>query len=238
MADIVTANIYGDSIMRGTVLEAGMRYKATIGGMLQQLAARFGIQFCNRAHFGITIEKGQQLLQKDLQHGKLCDFAVVEFGGNDCSYAWDEVAAAPEKEHKPFTDIETFTKTYIQMVTDLKGAGVTPVLMTLPPVDAEKHLDFIGNTPEKRQNILHWLGDAYMIYRFHELYSRAVMQVAEVTNSILVDVRHRFLDKHNMRQLVCDDGVHPNGEGYAIVLEAFDDFIAQHRKNPAQMVFN
>lgn len=233
----VKANIYGDSIMRGTVMERGNRYRATISQMLQQLAGQFGIQFQNRAHFGITVEKGSQLLQKDLQRGNLCDFAVVEFGGNDCSFAWDEVAAAPEKEHLPFTDIDTFRSTYMGMVERLKDAGVTPVLMTLPPLDAERHLDFIGDTPEKRRNILQWLGDTQMIYRFHELYSRTVEQIALLTNSILVDVRNRFLDKHNLKELLCEDGVHPSPAGYAIVLQAFDDFIAQHRRNPGQMVF-
>ncbi|MDL2218721.1 SGNH/GDSL hydrolase family protein [Ruminococcaceae bacterium OttesenSCG-928-O06] len=229
--------LYGDSLMRGTVIEKGERYRSVIGEMLERLGQCFGLCFTSRAHFGSTIEKGWQNLQKDLARGLSCDFAVVEFGGNDCSFDWQAVAEDPAGEHPPFTTPERFEALLGEMATRLQQADVTPVLMTLPPIDATRHLQFIGKTEEGRRNILQWLGDVQMIYRFHELYSNIVAGVAKKTGSILVDVRRRFLDRHDYTALVGSDGVHLTREGYALVCQAFADFVAARRQAPATKVF-
>jgi len=236
MNEKIQAVIYGDSLMRATVIDDTMRYHSTIGMWLARLS-RFGIEFKNRAHFGVTIEKGKTLLQKDLLKGAEYDYAVLEYGGNDCSFAWEEVATDPAADHQPFTTPERFRDICTEMVGTLKDAEITPVLVTLPPLDAERHLEFIGKTEQGRSNILKWLGDAQMIYRFHEMYSNIIEKVAKQTGSILVDVRHRFLSKHNLRDLVGLDGVHLSPAGYWVYQQAFADFIKVHRKNPSRLVF-
>lgn len=229
MAESSVVSIYGDSIMRGTVIDESSRYHSTIGGWLRHLGDSFGLTFTNRAHFGITVQKGQQLLERDLKKGLDSDYVLLEFGGNDCSFNWEEVAADPTQDHQPATDPGEFGQRLMVMALQVKQSGATPVLMTLPPLDAERHLDFISREGG-RDGILAWLGDVHMIYRFHELYSNAICQVAEVTRSLLVDVRSAFLDKHNLRQLVGDDGVHPSPQGYQLICRVFDDFITQRRK--------
>ena len=224
-------NIYGDSIMRGTVIDENKRYHSTIGGLLDWLNGCFGLIFKNKARFGITIDKGERILKNDLESGLDCDFALVEFGGNDCSFLWQEVGADPARDHQPFTRLDAFEETCLEMVTSIQRAGAEPVLMTLPPLDAEKHLAFIsGEEDKKRRNILQWLGDVQMIYRFHELYSGTIVKIADRTGALLVDVRSRFLDKHNLRDLVGADGVHPTAKGYQLICDAFADFIAARRK--------
>ncbi len=227
----VAINIYGDSLMRGTVIDENRRYHSTIGGLLDRLAGCFGLAFKNKARFGITIGKGERILKSDLETGLGCDFALVEFGGNDCSFLWQEVGENPERDHQPFTRLEAFEETCHEMVDAIRCAGAQPVLMTLPPLDAEKHLSFIsGGGETKRRNILRWLGDVQMIYRFHELYSNAVVKIAKRTGALLVDVRSRFLDKHSLREWVGADGVHPTPRGYQLICETFADFIAARRK--------
>ncbi|MDL2214511.1 SGNH/GDSL hydrolase family protein [Clostridia bacterium OttesenSCG-928-O13] len=221
--------IYGDSIMRGTVIDEQQRYHSTISGFLERLANQFSIRFVNRSHFGITVEKGKQILQKDINKGLACDFALLEFGGNDCSYAWDEVGKTPTADHRPATEPDVFARELQAMAQMLQNENIEPVLMTLPPVDAQKHLDFIGQPPNNKKGILSWLGDAQMIYRFHELYSTAIRHVAAATNSLLVDVRAAFLDKHNINELVGPDGVHPSAQGYALICEEFTKYIARRR---------
>ncbi|MGD9560351.1 MAG: SGNH/GDSL hydrolase family protein [Oscillospiraceae bacterium] len=237
MAEKVKAFIYGDSIMRGTVVDESLRYHSIVGGILARLAAMFGIEFKNRAHFGLTIEKGKRLLEKDMARGLKGDYAVVEYGGNDCSYNWDAVAADPTIDHRPFTEPERFQAVCVEMVEHLREEAVTPVLVTLPPLDAERHLHFIGKNEQGRQNILQWLGDVHMIYRFHEMYSRIVEKVAKQTNSILVDVRSRFLDKHNLRELLGLDGIHLSPAGYGLYQQVFADFIVARRRDPSRLVF-
>ena len=123
------------------------------------------------------------------------------------------------------------------MVQRIKQFEITPVLVTMPPLHAERHLDFVGKNEEGRQNILRFLGDAGMIYRFHEMYSNAVAQCAEKTNCILMDVRKRFLDKRNFQDLIGLDGVHLSQQGYRLYTQAFAEFIEERKKNPSQRVF-
>lgn len=237
MSEKIKVNIYGDSIMRATVLDDTNRYRATVAGILEELDDSYQIDFKNRAHFGITCTRGADLLERDLQKGLDCEYAVVEFGGNDCSFTWDEVAKDPDFDHQPNTAVEDYKNTLTAMVGKLRDAGATPILMTLPPVDADRHLHFIGKDDTGRRNILQWLGDAHMIYRFHELYSRTVEQVARATGAILVDVRGRFLDKHNLKELLGEDGIHLSEKGYRMIGEAFSDFIHAHRNEPARLVY-
>lgn len=237
MENTVRVNIYGDSIMRGTIIDESSRYHSTVKTLLAPLANRFCLEFKNRALFGITITKGSRLLQKDLERGSLCDYAVLEFGGNDCSFNWEAVAAQPQKTHRPFTELDTYEETCRAMVQTLQAQNIQPVLATLPPVDAQRHLEFIAKTPENKQNILQWLGDTHMIYRFHELYSNTIARVAKEMNCILVDVRRRFLSLHNLKELVCWDGIHLTQKGYALYVKAFEDFITQHRQNNQKLLF-
>ncbi len=238
MEQKIKVNIYGDSIMRGTVIDESLRYRATISRLLAELSDEYALDFKNRAHFGLTVERGEELLERDLATGLDCEYALVEFGGNDCSFLWDEVAQDPALDHQPNTAVLNFEQTITEMVEKLQGARVTPILMTLPPVDSERHLHFIGKDDTGRRNILQWLGDTHMIYRFHELYSRTIADVARKTGAILVDVRKRFLDKHNLKELVGMDGIHLSEKGYRLVCEAFADFIRSHRRNPGQLVFD
>lgn len=227
-------NIYGDSIMRGTVIDDNHRYHTTISDLLRHLTGSFDILFKNKARFGITVTRGQQILEKDLRTGLACDYALLAFGGNDCSFNWAEVSANPQLEHQPATDPEEFGQRLLVMALQVKQGGATPILMTLPPLDAERHLDFISKGNDKK-SILAWLGDVQMIYRFHELYSSAIHRVAKTTHSLLVDVRAAFLDKHNIHQLVGQDGVHPSPAGYSLICQTFDDFITQRRKLQPQL---
>lgn len=238
MAEKIKVTIYGDSIMRGTVLEdETQRYRPTIAGILAELDEEYQLEFKNRAHFGITAPRGAELLERDLKRGLDCEYAVIEFGGNDCSFLWEEVAEDPDYDHQPNTAVQQFGETLTAMVEKLQAAGVTPILMTLPPVDSERHLHFIGKNDAGRRNILQWLGDAHMIYRFHELYSRTIEKVARHTGAILVDVRQRFLDKHNLKELLGQDGIHLSEKGYRLICEAFSDFIRAHRSEPARLLY-
>ena len=216
--------IYGDSIMRGTIPVAFSKYKFTVGEYLDRLAAAFPLKILNRARFGAPITKGAALLKQDLEHSITAKYALLEFGGNDCNFDWAAVSAFPDSEHFPKTSLATFTETLDTMTDDLARAGSQPVLMTLPPIDAEKYLDTICAAPDCcRENILHWLGDTQMIYRFQELYSDAISKLAARKNLTLVDVRSLFLDKRNYKELISEDGIHPSSQGYSIILSAFQN---------------
>lgn len=226
MPDSIKVNIYGDSLMKGTIIDENFRYHAIIADRIRRFEDTFHAKVNNRARFGITVERGARLLQTDIDRGLACDYALIEFGGNDCNFDWAAVSAAPEKEHMPFTEIGVFAKTLQHMLGLLKKANVTPVLMTLPPIDAERYLAFISRGGNDRNNILRWLGDAGMIYRFHELYSTTVARIAAKTSTLLIDIRQTFLDKRTYYKLIGFDGIHLSAEGYKMVFDQIRSFAA------------
>lgn len=216
--------IYGDSLMKGTVPAGRSRYKFTIGSYLDRLAEIFPLKILNRAKFGASVTKGEALLQQDLSRSITARYTLLEYGGNDCNFDWAAVSAAPEEEHQPKTPLDQFLRTLESMADTLLAAGSQPVLMTLPPIDAEKYLDHICTDERcEKSSILQWLGDTNMIYRYHEMYSGAIAGLAAQKGLPLVDVRTRFLSRRNYRELISEDGIHPSEEGYSIIYSTFRD---------------
>lgn len=217
--------IYGDSIMKAVLVDSNFKYKPASKAFLEQLEQDTGIEAVNRAHFGYTSTRGQAVLQRDLDKGLDCQLALLEFGGNDCDHNWSQVAEHPEEEHHPNTPLQAFLETLRSMAQSLLSAGVQPVLMTLPPLDAQRYLDFIGRLGSDTKNILSWLGDVQMIYRWQEMYSNAVAQLAAQMNLPLADVRSRFLSRRDYGSLVARDGIHLTEAGYGLVFQTFRDTI-------------
>ncbi|MCE5235135.1 MAG: SGNH/GDSL hydrolase family protein [Clostridiaceae bacterium] len=224
MEQAVRVRIYGDSVMKGTILDFGYRYHAVMEEYLKRFKQEYNVEAENRARFGITVDRGASLLKKDIEAGLDCDFALIEFGGNDCNFKWNEVSVYPDRDHRPLTELNVFRQTYSSMIADVQKLGVRPVLMTLPPIDAERYLAFLDRSGNNAENILKWLGDVHSIYRYHEMYSNAVAQIARQTGTLLVDVRAYFLDKMPFRDYVCIDGLHPTNKGYDLIAQAFSDF--------------
>lgn len=227
--------IYGDSIMKGIQLDAACeRYYLPKENNIAVFQEEYPLSIHNNSKFGCTIEKGCRQLQKSLDSGLACDMVLLEYGGNDCDYDWEQVAANPEKDHKPHTDIHTFEKVYRKMLSMLKEHAITPIVMNLPPVDAEKYLNWICRDGLSRENILKWLGDVQMIYRFQELYSSAAVKIARETNTPLIDVRSAFLDKHSFKDLICEDGIHPNQQGHELIKQECEKFTSQYLRGDQQ----
>ena len=51
-------------------------------------------------------------------------------------------------------------------------------MMTLPPIDGERYLDFLCRDNLRRDRILDWLGEPQMIYRHQELYADTAAEIA------------------------------------------------------------
>ncbi len=74
--------------------------------------------------------------------GKSPDIVLLEFGGNDCDYKWDDIAKNSDMEYKPNTDIY-FSRNILKMIDTLTDNHILPVLMTLPPLDHLKYFKWI-----------------------------------------------------------------------------------------------
>lgn len=224
MKQILRAKIYGDSIMKGTILDAGYRYHAIMNEYLVKLYDRFGIEAENRARFGITVQRGHSILLRDIDEGLDCELALVEFGGNDSDFKWSEISLEPEKEHLPLTSMADFKQNIASMTEELRTQGVQPIMMTLPPIEPNRYLDFVSRNGNSRENILKWLGYVEKIYETHKSYSDAVAEIAQERMVPLVDVRSAFPSGDALGEYMCIDGVHPDKKGYQLIADSFASF--------------
>lgn len=221
----VNIEVYGDSILKGVLLDkTTLRYSTIKNSVIDYLSSKMPFCIKNNARFGYTIKKGYSQLERDLEKGLNCDAVVLEYGGNDCDFDWKIISDNPDIKCDPKTKLDEFENTYIDMINKLKAKSITPILTSLPPINAEKYIDWICRGGLNKDNIIRWLGDVQMIYRFQELYSRTIESIARKTGSLYIDLRAAFLDKHNFSDLICEDGIHPNEEGHKLIANTFYSF--------------
>ena len=213
-----TVALWGDSLAKGVIWNGQRGRHAYAQETAVAVAEReLDIRIINRARFGYTAPQGLALMEKDLDGGMTADAAVIEFGGNDCNFNWQAISDDPEAEHQPNTLPHVFADTLRRMVTLLRERGIRPILMTLPPIDAEKYFRFLVGDKLNAANILRWLGDKQRIYRFQEMYSLLIERVARQMQCMLVDLCQSCLLDRDMFFMLCDDGLHLTDEGQRFI---------------------
>ena len=219
--------VLGDSILKGIQVEQDTGKYVTLNNIdVPALESRFGLQIQNNSHFGATVDKGKKIFERLLKRTSDYDYVIMDFGGNDCNHCWDQIAADPEGEHTPNVPLNEFIERYRNLIRAVKGAGIEPVLTTLPPLVSQRFFDWWCNGLDKSA-VLRWLGDVNNIYSWQENYSRAIERLAYQENVRLVDVRGAFLDHGHIEDLLCVDGTHPNSAGQALITNAFYSFAEQ-----------
>ena len=218
------AFIYGDSLLKATMPDADMRYHFHLPEVMAQYPSD-RLEVVNRAKMGATVTKGLALVEHDVQRGMDARWALVAYGGNDSDFDWARIAADPEGEHKPRTELPEFLAKLKRTVAELVQAGVQPVLMTLPPIDGKRYLDYICSSGLSRERILQWLGDEGRIYRHQELYSDTVASFAMSGGLPLIDVRRRFLPLRDLPQMIAADGIHLTMSGYRQLFDALAQWV-------------
>ena len=119
----------------------------------------------------------------------------------------------------------SLVETLESMLNVLYRQGVQPVLMSLPPIDPRRYLNFICRNGLDRSAILRWLGDEDMIYRHQELYSDTVTELAYANSVPLIHVRQAFLADHHMNDMLSADGIHMTMEGYGKLFDTLADWL-------------
>ena len=228
MSVIKSIKVFGDSILKGVQLnKENKRYFISNNIDINAIGERFSLDIENFSRFGYTITSGEKLLNQRLENGMVCDAVLMEFGGNDCDFKWQEISDNPKGEHKPNTSIETFEDSYRRIIAFLKGRGITPILTTLPPIDPQRYFNWFCSDKLNRENIMSWLGSVNTIYRYQENYSRCIERIAKDTNTECVDLRGAFLSNRRIDDLLCEDGIHPNTNGQKVMERAFVDFASR-----------
>ena len=220
MEETLRIAVFGDSLMKGTLPDEQLRYHFHTD-LFEAPLAGLHAEVTNRSVFGATSRKGVTLVQRDLARGHRYDWALVEYGGNDCNYDWPDVAAHPEQAHDPVVLADEFRANMTAIVQMLREAGIRPIFTTLPPIDEVKYLACIDHNGASAAGVMQWLGDVRRIYRTQERYSGLVRTIADELGVPCVDPRERFLaGGGDPRALNADDGIHLSEAGYRLFYSA------------------
>lgn len=216
--------VFGDSIMKGVVLD-GIRGKYILlkNSFINILGRSTGLTAVNYAKFGCTISKGRQIIESHAAELPVYKYVALEFGGNDCDFDWAAISRNPDALHKPKTPLDEFEDIYSDVIDKATASGSKPVLFSLPPLDASRYFAWISKGLDA-ENILRWLGDVEHIYRWHELYNNAVIKLSAAKRVPLIDIRRAFLETRDYPSLYCDDGIHPNEAGHALISRVVENF--------------
>lgn len=212
------AGAFGDSILRGVVRDSEQNKYQIVKNNWTSSLPTAAVKACkNFAKHGSTLQEGEYTLDVHLSELGKSAYVFLMFGGNECNMDWDGISSDPDKDWKPKCSLEEFEERYTELINKIKKQQKIPVLFTLPPIDANKFFNYVSRTRNKR-NILHFLGDdIQMMYRWHEMYNLAVFKIAKANDVRLVDITSRFLEQKHYSDLLCDDGIHPNEKGHALI---------------------
>jgi lysophospholipase L1-like esterase len=235
MKQIERIEVLGDSILKGIqVNPENKRYYTKNDFNINKLSSMYSLTITNDSRFGCTVTKGSQLISKKLEKGMAFDAIVMDFGGNDCDYKWEEIAANPSGDFKPNTPLDLFVAEYTKLIKTIKNNHIVPILTTLPPLEPQRFFDWWCQNLNK-ENVMKWLGSIKTIYNHQAMYSSCVEEIARKENVPLVDIRSAFLKNDHVENLICEDGTHPNSNGQKVITEAFQEFFHKNlRQAPPQ----
>ncbi|MCX5775616.1 MAG: GDSL-type esterase/lipase family protein [Firmicutes bacterium] len=207
--------VWGDSLLKGVVYDDdARRYRFLPNTCLDLIASvRQEITFTNCSQYGQTSDRALAKMKQALKTNHDFDFAIIELGGNDCDFDWKEVSASPTAPHSPHIALSDFHDNIVAMVNECRAYGITPVMVNLPPINAERYFNFFSVGLEKQQ-ILLWLLDVNNIYHTQEMYSLEIDAVARDLNVRLINIREQLLSEKNYNTYLCSDGIHLNEKGH------------------------
>lgn len=214
----------GDSIVKGVLLNQEFNgtthYALADNNIVDLVAQQLHLESTNLGKMGCTIDVGERILDRHIAEFKEGGYVILSYGGNDCDYNWRAIAQDPSAEHHTKTPISLFEKTYARIIAKVREAGLIPLVMSLPAMDAERYYKFFTSvfSEEEKRNVSAWLKDGYdAIWAAHELYNDAVKRVALAADVQLLDVSMVFGDAG---KCLCIDGTHPNTLGQSKIAAA------------------
>lgn len=219
--------IWGDSVLKGVVLEEGKdRYSLLKNSSIELTKRELDVDIKNNSKFGLTVTKAMRLIQKSLSKDELPNYALVELGGNDCDYNWKEISENPDGEYFPNTPLPKFIDSINNIIENFRKNGIEPILTNLPPLSSQKYFDWFGKNGLNTDNIKRWMGDINRIYKHQETYSIALMDIANRQKCDLIDIRTPIILEGNTDDFICEDGIHPNEKAHKLMADTFINYIS------------
>lgn len=229
----------GDSIAKGIIFDSdrGRYVRANRDGFGEGIRSALNVEVEQIAKLGWSVSELKEALNerfnKIFAKGEARpDIVAIEVGGNDSDFDWERIADQPDFDHQPKTPLHSYIETLQGIVASVRGLGVKPVLINLPPIDADRYFKFFTKgSIEMGKSVLKWLGQVGRIYWWHERYNSALEYVAEITSTALINIRYALLRTSNYRDYICNDGIHPNEKGQELIFKAAVEYVGRH--NPS-----
>lgn len=221
---------FGDSVLKGVILE-NEKYKVCKNRFSNICEEVLNVVIENKAKFGSTISIGEKSFQKnmDMLDNPNVEYVVLEFGGNDCDFKWQEISDNPNIEHSPNIEINEFIKMYTEIIQMIKSKNKKPVLLSLPPIDSQRYMNKLSKNLNK-ENILKWMNNnIYFLTNWHERYNIEVFKLAMDNNISIIDITSKFLEQKDYSCFLCEDGIHPNERGHKLISEAIQEHISKKK---------
>lgn len=228
---------WGDSILKGAVSNGETKdFEILEENCLAIVARDLGLEVTNKSVYGATIEKLQHVQQKNMRALLSAEIGIIEAGDNDCDYDWGEVCqnVAAGKQNVEAVSSKCppaqFERILAEMVATARENKITPVIMTPPPLVADRWFKniCIGNN---EKFILEFLNnDVQNLYQTQMLYALSITKTAARLGVQLLDMRKEFLAQNEWRALMCKDGIHPNAEGHKFMAEIWKNKIPNLKK--------
>lgn len=217
---------FGDSVLKGVVLDKDTnKYQEIENNFAKLSCSAFGLEITNYGKFGSTISVVEKSFERYQEQLKKFQYVVFECGGNDCDFNWSEIAENPDTDHYPKSSISDFTEKFVFLIDRVKSMGKIPILLSLPPIDAERYFSYLSEKFNK-ENLLKWLeGCVQVITNWHERYNLQVFKIARENDVDIIDITSTFLDMKDYRKCLCSDGIHPNEFGHSIIAHTIENFI-------------
>ena len=115
--------------------------------------------------------------------------------------------------------LNRFVEQYQALIDKVKSYNIQPVILSMPLIDPDRFFEFLSKGLNK-DNILNWLGGKTMrIYQWHEMYNVELFKMANQLRVPIVDITTPFLETVNYSDYLCNDGIHPNERGHALIAD-------------------
>jgi isoamyl acetate esterase len=223
---------FGDSLTRGiTFVKGRMRilkdnYPSVLGKLTESIP---GIEILNKGVFNDNSDFLVNRLEKDVL-AENPDAVLINVGGNDCNFKWEEVALEPDGNHQPIVPLERYVENLSFMVSEFQTRHITPYLLTLPPLDPTRYYRSIAD--RYGPSIGHFVSFVGGIEHWHGMYNRRLKMLAKELNVALIDVRSFIKSAGDLNILISDDGIHLTREGYFKMSQAVLENLKKHQLFP------
>ncbi len=226
--------IIGDSVSKGLYLKDNQIMRI-VPSAVDIVNESLGLSIQNKSSFGQTLkrvyERGivdEYLKTISSLHSNV---VVIALGGNDADYHWNEVQGNPLLNHRPKTDLAEFRILMNEIIRKLQARGVKVVLSSLFPIDSKRYFENVLSQKYDKDKILKFLNnDILNISRHQEMFNIECLKAAFKNGCAFLDLRTHFLNKENLLDYMCEDGIHPNQKGQEFMSEIIINKICAQQK--------